>query len=85
MARGSSRPIFPGAVTITAGRDASCNRLTPKAASRAAILGDRHRPIAALSVSAPASRLSLSAARKVGPHCAETAARVSRELGGTPA
>jgi IclR family KDG regulon transcriptional repressor len=51
----------------------------------AAILDDRHRPIAALSVSAPASRLSLGAARKVGPHCAETAARVSRELGGTPA
>ena len=51
----------------------------------AAILDDRDRPIAALSLSAPASRLSLSAARKVGPHCADTAARVSRELGGTPA
>ena len=50
----------------------------------AAILDDRHLPVAALSVSAPASRLSLSAARKVGPRCAETAARVTRELGGTP-
>ncbi len=51
----------------------------------AAIRDERRRPIAALSVSAPASRLSLSAARKMGPHCAETAARVSRELGGAPA
>jgi DNA-binding IclR family transcriptional regulator len=47
----------------------------------AAIRDDRQRPIAALSVSAPASRLSLNAARKLGPRCAETAARVSRELG----
>ena len=50
----------------------------------AAIRGDRRRPIAALSVSAPASRLSLSAARKIGPRCAEIAAAISRELGGTP-
>jgi IclR family transcriptional regulator, KDG regulon repressor len=51
----------------------------------AAISDERGRPIAALSVSAPASRLSLTAARKVGPNCAETAARVSRELGAAPA
>jgi IclR family transcriptional regulator, KDG regulon repressor len=51
----------------------------------AAILDERRRPIAALSVSAPASRLSLGAARKLGPRCAETADHVSRELGGAPA
>jgi IclR family transcriptional regulator, KDG regulon repressor len=51
----------------------------------AAIRDERQRPIAALSVSAPASRFSLAAARKVGPHCAETAARISQELGAKPA
>ena len=50
----------------------------------AAILDDRHRPIAALSVSAPASRFSLAAARKTGRLCAGTAARISRELGAAP-
>jgi DNA-binding IclR family transcriptional regulator len=47
----------------------------------AAIRGDRDVAIAALSVSAPASRFSLSAARKVGGSCAHTAARISAELG----
>jgi IclR family transcriptional regulator, KDG regulon repressor len=47
----------------------------------AAIRGDRDAPIAAMSVSAPASRFSLSAARKVGGRCANTAARISAELG----
>jgi IclR family KDG regulon transcriptional repressor len=47
----------------------------------AAIRGDRDAAIAALSVSAPASRLSLSAARKVGGPCANTAAQISAELG----
>jgi DNA-binding IclR family transcriptional regulator len=47
----------------------------------AAIRDDRHTAIAALSVSAPASRFSLSAARKAGAHCANTAARISAELG----
>jgi DNA-binding IclR family transcriptional regulator len=47
----------------------------------AVIRGDRDAAIAALSVSAPASRFSLSAARKVGGSCADTAARISAELG----
>jgi IclR family transcriptional regulator, KDG regulon repressor len=42
---------------------------------------DRDRPVAALSVSAPASRFSLNAARKVGAQCAETATLISAELG----
>jgi DNA-binding IclR family transcriptional regulator len=50
----------------------------------AAISDERRRPIAALSISAPASRLSLSAARKVGAHCAQTATKISNELGGAP-
>lgn len=51
----------------------------------AAIRDERQSPLAALSVSAPASRLSLSAARKLGPQCAATGARISRELGAPPA
>jgi IclR family KDG regulon transcriptional repressor len=51
----------------------------------AAISDDRRGPIAALSVSAPASRFSLGAARTVGPRCAETAKRISLELGAAPA
>ena len=47
----------------------------------AVLRGDRDAAIAALSVSAPASRFSLSAARKVGGSCANTAARISAELG----
>ena len=47
----------------------------------AAIRDDRDTPIAAVSVSAPASRFSLSAAREVGGRCASTAARISAELG----
>ena len=47
----------------------------------AVIRGDRDAAIAALSVSAPASRFSLSAARKVGGSCADTAARIFAELG----
>ena len=47
----------------------------------AAIRGDRDAAVAALSVSAPAARFSLSAARKVGASCANTAAQISAELG----
>ena len=50
----------------------------------AAIRGDRDAAVAALSVSAPASRFSLSAARKVGGECAKTAGRISAELGASP-
>jgi DNA-binding IclR family transcriptional regulator len=50
----------------------------------AAITDERQSPLAALSVSAPASRFSLSAARRLGPQCAATAARISRELGAAP-
>ena len=47
----------------------------------AAIRGDRDTVIAALSVSAPASRFPLAAARKVGGFCATTATRISAQLG----
>jgi DNA-binding IclR family transcriptional regulator len=45
----------------------------------AAIRAERRRPIAALSISAPASRLSLSAARKMGiPLRGDRGTRVAR-------
>ena len=47
----------------------------------AAILDGRGRPVAALSISAPASRLPMPLARATGARCAETAARISAALG----
>jgi IclR family acetate operon transcriptional repressor len=48
----------------------------------AAIIGGRGRPIAALSVSAPASRFPLPTARRVGRLCAEYVEQISAAVGG---
>ncbi len=47
----------------------------------AAIIGGSGRPIAALSVSAPASRFTLPTARRVGRLCAEYAEEISAGVG----
>jgi IclR family KDG regulon transcriptional repressor len=47
----------------------------------AAIVDDRGKPVAALSISAPASRFALPTARLAGARCAATAASISAALG----
>jgi len=47
----------------------------------AAVTDGRGNVVAALSVSAPASRLSLAAAHAVGAMCADTATQISADLG----
>ena len=47
----------------------------------AAIVDDRGKPVAALSISAPASRFAMPTARAAGSRCTETAARISAALG----
>lgn len=47
----------------------------------AAILDDRGRPVAAVSISAPAARWPVPTARSAGVRCAETASQISLALG----
>jgi IclR family KDG regulon transcriptional repressor len=47
----------------------------------AAILDDRGKPVAAVSISAPAARWPVPTARSAGVRCAETASQISLALG----